>query len=431
MRLLFVSLQFTPERRHRVGRLALKDGDVLFEYDPEFLRSGLEISPLRLPLQRGLIVGDRRTFDGLPGVFEDSLPDGWGRLLLDRAAAKQGLSPSQLTPLDRLAVVGSHGIGALVYEPELAKERPTVVDLREIEAETRSVLRNGTGADLDKLIVGGGSPQGARPKLLVQLSGDGEVLIGSASPVPGYEPYLVKFRGEGDAPYAASLEHAYMLMAEAAGISVPPSKILGMSKGHPGYFAVRRFDRIGGARVHQHTLSGLLHAPHHYPALGYRELLLTTRTLTRDEGAVAEMFRRACFNVFAHNRDDHSRNFAFLMDERGAWRPSPAYDLTLSDGPGGEHSLLIGDEGRKPTREHLERLAESADVRGHGQIISEVTAAVRSFSTFAARAKLPASATKAVAAKHLRPPFAGRTKKRAPPPTAKNQRRKWKVRSRE
>ena len=430
VRLLLVFLQLTPSRRHRVGRLALKDGEVLFEYDPEFVELGLEISPLRLPLQRGLIVGDRRTFDGLPGVFEDSLPDGWGRLLLDRAAVKQGLSPSKLTRLDRLAVVGAHGVGALVYEPELAEVRPTVVDLRQIEGETRAVLQNATGADLDKLIVAGGSPQGARPKVLVQLRDDGEVVVGSTDPMPGYEPYLVKFRGEGDAPYAASLEYAYMLMAEAAGISVPPSRILGMSKGHSGYFAVRRFDRIGDKRLHQHTLSGLLHAPHYYPALGYRELLLTTRTLTRDEGAVAEMFRRACFNVFAHNRDDHSRNFAFVMDERGEWAPSPAYDLTCSDGPGGEHSLLIGDEGRKPTREHLERLAESADVRGHGEIISEVMAAVRGFATFAARAKLPASATKAVAAKHLVPSSTRPTKKRPLRPGAKHQRSKSKDRTR-
>lgn len=430
VRLLSVFLQFTKTRRHRVGRLALKDGDVLFEYDPGLLDSGLEISPLRLPLQRGLVVGDRRTFDGLPGVFEDSLPDGWGRLLLDRAAAKQGLSPSKLTPLDRLAVVGSHGVGALVYEPALTEARPTVVNLRVIEGETRAVLRNATGADLDRLLLAGGSPQGARPKVLVQLSRDGEVLVGATDPMPGYEPYLVKFRGEKDAPYAASLEYAYMLMAEAAGISVPPSRILGMSRGHPGYFAVRRFDRIDGTRVHQHTLSGLLHAPHYYPALGYRELLLTTRTLTRDEGAVAEMFRRACFNVFAHNRDDHSRNFAFLMDERGTWSPSPAYDLTCSEGPGGEHSLLIGDEGRTPTREQLERLAESADLRGHPEIISEVVAAVRRFATFAERAKLPAGATNAVAAKHLVPASTPRTKRRPRPKGAKKQRRESKDRTR-
>ena len=137
-------------------------------------------------------------------------------------------------------------------------------------------------------------------------------------------------------------------MAKAAGIDVPRTQLLGKTTRSPGYFAIERFDRKGTTRIHMHTLGGLLQLPHAYAELDYRDLLKVTRELTRNEAAVAEMFRRACFNVLAHNRDDQSRNFAFLMDEQGAWRPSPAYDLTCSSGPGGEHTMLVAGEARAP-----------------------------------------------------------------------------------
>jgi serine/threonine-protein kinase HipA len=134
----------------------------------------------------------------------------------------------------------------------------------------------------------------------------------------------------------------------------------------------------------------LLHLPHGYPALDYADLLKVTRELTRDEAAVTEMFRRACFNVFAHNRDDHSRNFAFLMDEAGAWRPSPAYDLTFAQGPGGEHTMLVAGEGRAPGTEHLAALAARVDVKNRSEIIDEVRAVIRRFKRFADKAGVPA-----------------------------------------
>src|SRR5262249_39673922 len=155
------------------------------------------------------------------------------------------------------------------------------------------------------------------------------------------------------------------------------------TKRSPGFFAIERFDRDGAKRIHMHTLGGLFELPHGYPALDYLDLLKVTRDLTRDESAVAEMFRRACFNVLAHNRDDHSRNFAFLMDEAGTWRPSPAYDLTFADGPCGEHTLLVAGEGRAPGKEHLVALAEKAELRNGAKIIDEVRAAVSRFKRVA------------------------------------------------
>ena len=381
---------YEPEegRLVKIGRLATKDREVLFEYDTAFLEQGLELSPFKLPLRRGVVVGDPALWGGLMGVFEDSLPDGWGRLLIDRRAAKAGLSFA-LGPLDRLALIGARAMGALVYQPEVGIEPPTVVSLPEIAADVDAVLHDVKGPDLERLIALGGSPQGARPKVLVQVTHDGAVVYGDRTLRRDCTPYVVKFRARDDDEHAGTLEHAYARMAGAAGIDVPPTTMLGRTKKHPGFFAIKRFDRDAARKVHVHTLAGLLHAPHTYPSTTYRDLLLATRRLTRDESAVAEMFRRACFNVFAHNRDDHARNFAFLMDERGGWRPSPAYDLTFSPGPGGEHSMLVGREGANPTEKDLIELARSIDLKRPSPIIEEVRLAVGRFSRHADEVGLP------------------------------------------
>lgn len=388
--LLHVSYEPEAGRAIAVGRLARKGREILFEYDAAFLQRGLPLSPLKLPLRPGVVVGDPAVFQGLMGVFEDSLPDGWGRLLLDRRIAREGVTPAVLGPLDRLAWVGTHAMGALVYRPEHGLEAPTVIDLAEVERDSQAVLADVDAPDLDRLIALGGSPQGARPKALVQIGPDDDrVLFGSGPIRPGFVPYLVKFRARDDDKHAGVLEHAYARMAATAGIDMPETRLLGHTTRRVGYFAARRFDRVGARRRHVHTLSGLLHAPHTHSSVGYRELLRVTRGLTRNEGAVAEMFRRACFNVRAHNRDDHAKNFAFVMDESGAWSASPAYDLTYSDGPGGEHAMLIGGEGRAPTRAHLEALAAELDVLRAPRIIDEVWAAVARFRAIADEVGLP------------------------------------------
>lgn len=390
---------YEPEegRLMKVGRLATKDREILFEYDPLFLEQGLELSPLKLPLRPGVVVGNPALWNGLMGVFEDSLPDAWGRLLIDRRAAKAGLSPAALGPLDRLSLIGARAMGALVYQPQVALEPPTIVSLPAVADDVEAVLRDARGPDLDRLIALGGSPQGARPKALVQVQGDGSVVYGDRHHRPGCIPYLVKFRAKDDDAYAGTLEHVFMRMAAAAGIDAAPTTMLGRTRKHPGYVAIRRFDRDGTRKLHMHTLSGLLHAPHSYPSTTYRDLLLATRRITRDEAAVAEMFRRACFNVFAHNRDDHTRNFAFLMSERGDWRASPAYDLTFSAGPGGEHAMLVGREGANPTGKDLLELAKSVGLKRPRPIVDEVRLAIGHFARHADEVGLPATVRQKVA----------------------------------
>ncbi len=380
----------TPDRRIKVGRLALKARRVLFEYDATFLGTRLELSPFHLRLTPGIVEGQPKVLDGLMGVFDDSLPDGWGRLLIDRRATELGLSGASLTPLDRLTLVGHRSMGALVYEPEAVLDNPSIVKLSDLAVDAEAVQSGARGVDLDRLIAVGGSPKGARPKVLIQLAPSGEIRFGVRNIDPGFTGWLVKFPSRDDHPHSASLEHAYFLMAKAAGLDVPRTQVLGRTKGRAGYFAIQRFDRKRSTRVHMHTLGGLLHLPHGYPALDYRDVLAATRGLTRNEAAVREMFRRACFNVFAHNRDDHSRNFAFLMDEEGAWTPSPAYDLTFSEGPGGEHTTLVGGEGRRPSAEHLVALAAEVGLKRAATVVDEVRAAVADFERFADRAGVPA-----------------------------------------
>jgi serine/threonine-protein kinase HipA len=387
---------YEPEegRRQVVGRLLRRRHELLFEFEGAFLATGLSLSPIKLPLRAGVVRGDPTRFDGLMGLFDDSLPDGWGRLLIDRRARQQGYAAAQLGPLDRLSLVGSHAMGALVYEPEQLREQPTVVRLKQLEQEISTVLADGNRADFERLFLIGGSPHGARPKALVQMDAQGALHAGATRALSGCTPWMVKFRSQRDAPASGSVEHAYFLMARAAGVNVPPTRVLGPS---PGYFAIRRFDREGARKIHQLTLAGLLEAPHTSPSLTYEDLLLATRYLVRAEPAVAEMFRRACFNVFAHNRDDHSKNFSFLMSERGEWSPSPAYDLSFSEGPGGEHWMLVAGEGANPGRTHLATLARKGDVKRPGPIIDEVRAAVDRFAFFADEAGVPSKTRQQIA----------------------------------
>ena len=394
---------YEPEegRRVAVGHLSQEKGEIRFEYDPEFLELGLPLSPFHLPLTSGDFVGTPEKFGGIAGLFDDSLPDGWGRRLIHLREAKQGISPALMTPLDRLAMVGTRGVGALVYAPEVEFQPPEAVSLKEIDAEAQAVISARGAPDLERLIALGGPPQGSRPKVLVQRAEDGTI-YGDVNARPECKHYLVKFRSTDDDANAAPMEQAYMLMAAAASIEVPESRLLGKHGRHPGYFGIERFDRTGKRKIHSHTLSGLLHAPPGVTFLDYQDLLRATRELTRNEAAVAEMFRRACFNVLAHNRDDHARNFAFLMDERGAWRPSPAYDLTFFEGPGGEHHMTVMGEGAAPGTEHLLALAKAVDLRGAKKILEEVRAAVSEFLRFADEVGLARKPARAIAKRFMR-----------------------------
>ena len=358
-----------------VGRLAQKDRMVFFEYASDFLSTGLEISPFKLPLKPGLITCSDTVFDGLFGVFNDSLPDGWGRLLLDRKLRSLGINPGALSPLDRLRYVGHRGMGALIYEPEIQdshSEFPHDQNWDHLADEILQFQAHEEDHFVDELLALNGSSAGARPKILINLSG---------------KDWIIKFRASFDPKDMGPIEYAYHLMAKAAKLEVPEAQLFPSHTG-PAYFGVKRFDRAAGQRIHMHTLSGLLHIDHRTPSLDYQQVMKATLWLTHNMDECAKQYRAAVFNVLAHNRDDHAKNFSFLMDRQGTWRVSPAYDLTFSSGPGGEHCTMMMGEGKNPGLSHLLKLAEVNGLSSHPalQIIEEVQSAVAEWPRFAKEA---------------------------------------------
>lgn len=379
---LSVWLDFGTQPSRKVGRLADTRAGLLFEYDDGFLRSGFELSPFRLPLGPGVVRGDPRVYDGLPGVFEDCLPDGWGRLLLDRRAAQLNLDPRQRGPLDRLAFLGPLTLGALRFEPSHRYEPPSVVSLLSLEREAQAVFAGATEVDLDRLIALGGSPQGARPKVLIQRKG--RHLRAEQGPESGWTSWMVKFRARDDDDDAALVEHVWMALARACALDTAETDLIAATGGRRLHFATRRFDRAGAHRLHLHSLAGLLHVPFGVPAVDYRDLLQVTRRLTRDERQVTEAFRLACFNVFAGNRDDHARNVAFLMSGDGHWRLAPAFDLTPSEGPAGQHAMSVCGSGL-PGLVDLRRLADELKVERAAKVLSSVKRGLSRFAELTKR----------------------------------------------
>lgn len=337
-----------------VGRLAIHDKRIYFEYDSAFMRLGINISPIKCPVAPGVKTFDRDLFEGLAGVFNDSLPDGWGRLLLDRHMRTHGIMPESLTPLDRLASIGCWGMGALVYEPDCSMDDSSdVLDLDVIAAYSEQVLSGESTDILDELILLNGSSAGARPKAMIGVNSNKNTIIHGAQTLSDeFEPWLVKFPNRNDGYDAGAIEYVYALMATEVGVEME-SVYLFQTKKMAGYFATKRFDRKQSKRLHVHTACGLLHSDFRTPNLDYEDLMALTLHMTKDIREVERMYRLAVFNVLSYNRDDHAKNFSFLMNEQGQWTMSPAYDLTFSSGPGGEQSTMVLGEGKNPGVDHL------------------------------------------------------------------------------
>jgi serine/threonine-protein kinase HipA len=351
---------------HKVGRLAEAPERVLaFEYDAEWLRDGFSISPFHLPLEKKVFIAPAAPFDGNFGVFNDSLPDGWGRLLIDRMLAKKGINPFKVSILDRLAIVGSSGMGALEYRPEESLVSSCgISDLDTLAREAEAILNEqDTGKILEELVAVGGSSGGARPKVLLNIGGI---------------EWLIKFRASIDPKNIGKIEFNYMSAAKNAGLIVPETRLF-----NGKYFGVQRFDRRKGEKIFMLSASGLLNASHRMPILDYNDLLGATFNLTRDKREVGKMFRLMCFNVFSHNRDDHAKNFAFLHDNN-KWQVSPAYDLVYAEGMGGEHATMINGNGRNPTDRDILEVAKKADIPEHRarEIMDEVKSAVKKAKLF-------------------------------------------------
>ncbi|WHO72554.1 type II toxin-antitoxin system HipA family toxin [Rhizobium sp. BT03] len=388
-------------RERRLGTLAWSNDErrAYFEYSAEFIAAPLPVSPFNLKINTGLIAAPRDPFDGLHGLFNDSLPDGWGRLLLDRRLRKAGIDYHLLTPLDRLSAVGKTGMGALAYIPELddGEGKPgRDIDWDWFVEQVDLVQAERDIADIDTLQGAQGGSAGARPKIMIGFheARNSWVLDYGQDMERGFDRWMVKARGIGDPADIGVEEQAYALMARAAGLEMAETRIFHTEKGNR-LFATKRFDRTPAGRLHMHTASGILNASHRQASVNYGALHKLTLMMTRDSSEVLRMFRRMVFNVYSRNRDDHAKNHAFLMKGDGRWRLSPAYDLTFSSGPGGEHSADIAGEGRAPDMAHLLTVSRQASIpdRDARDVVDDVRTAIESWPQFAEEAGLPRSRT--------------------------------------
>lgn len=381
---IIVSIQLNEEEI-AVGELASDGKNIYFKYYTDFIKRGLEISPIKLKLNNLINKADPIPFDGLYGVFADSLPDGWGKLLLDRALTARGVVVDDITVLDRLAYVGSNGMGALTYKPEIEEEGQAEfkVELDEIAKATNQIITGAATNVLDELFKLGGSSGGARPKILVGYNPITQHLIGTDKTLPNdYEHWLIKFPSSSDRPDIANIEYAYYKMALDAGIEMSESKLF---KGLSGqaYFGTKRFDRDGNKRLHLHSAAGIMHDNFRLSNIDYGDLMDCAFKLERDVRAYEKILRLAAFNVFAHNRDDHSKNFAFLMDATGTWKVAPAYDLTFSTSGHGMHSTTVARESKNPTKKHLMELGDYFKIKNANKIIDEVQDVVFNWKIYA------------------------------------------------
>ena len=381
-----------------VGQLASYNRSVVFEYDAAWCGGGLELSPYKLPLsQQAHNLSDSGIY-GIFGLFADSLPDGWGMLLMDRSFLRRGVTRSQITPLDRLAFLGNHAMGALCYRPPLANDDAVdAVLIGDMAREAFDIFEGRieeAGPLLTKI---GGSPGGARPKALIGISDNGKRFVSGSGTLPnGYSHWLIKFATAKK--HEGVLEFIYNEMAERAGINVPERRLVTDDSG-ARHIATRRFDRTpGNGRRHIATASGILHASHLAPTLDYSDLLKLAWQLTGDSIQVEEQFRRAVFNYYALNLDDHAKNHGYIMLDDGRWSLSPAYDLTYSTGPH-EHCTSYLGKGAELSENDLASLAAKGAIDNSAavRIIEQVKDSVAMFKRLAANHGLPAKVTSPIA----------------------------------
>ncbi len=378
-------------------------GTVYFQYDPNWQAGRRELSPIYLPNSTaGAVSTPTPDFGELHGLFQDVLPDWWGERLMQRHFESLGIPWNRVTALRKLTCQGDRKMGALAFRPctdEPDFNDAMVTEIGALVEAARKMLRGETGEILAALLRGGMTPGGAQPKASVAISADFSELRMDDPPPAGFQPWLLKFDTE-PALQAGRIEAAYAAMAGAAGITVPPTRVL--ETADACHFLTRRFDRTDtGGRVHLHSYSGLTHTPLRN-GLEYGDLLEITRTLTSDQRCVDEVFRRAVFNVLSGNDDDHGRNHAFLMAADGRWTLAPAFDLTLASYPlaSGFRAARVNGKASRITRRDFLQLAAAHDLATPQPIIEQVIHAISEWPTHAAANGITPSQSAWVASQH-------------------------------
>ncbi len=389
MKELNVYLHWSKNKRIRVGKLAEFRQKIFFEYASSFLSDPLWLSPYKLPPEPGLHEHKDREFGPIFGLFDDSLPDGWGLLLMDRFLRKQDIDPERFSVLDRLSFLGESTMGALTYEPAVMHEKfEGSLDLKMLADASLKIIAGEIDDVLPQLMNAGGSPGGARPKVLVGIK-NGTIISGENDLPDDFEHWIIKFNSDDDFPDYGAVEYAYSLMAGEAGITMPQTRLF-HARPNARYFGIKRFDRKNNQRFHVHTFGNLIHSNFRVPACDYETFLRVILDLTKNHKNLEQGFCRMIFNVMAHNRDDHVKNFAFMMDEHQEWTLTPAYDLVYSKGPGGEHSMTIAGEGRSPGKKEIVKLGQKTGVSAGriNEMIEQVASAVERWQEHASTANV-------------------------------------------
>ncbi len=405
-------------------------GFASFEFDQGFLDRGMDLSPLRMPLEQarsGRMVFafpelPGNTFMGLPGLLADSLPDIFGNRIIDQWVASRGRSADDFSPVERLCYTGRRGMGALEFEPEVkaALNESVPIDVGNLIELAREVMEqrdrfrtdlenDPKGAILDIIRVGT-SAGGNRPKAVIALNDvTSEIRSGQVAAPPGFDYWILKFDGVKDrslrdpAGYGR-IEFAYSRMARAAGITMTECRLL--EEGGRAHFMTRRFDRLaGGEKLHLHSLCGMGHFDFNSPgSSSYEEAFQVMRELRLPYDDAEQQFRRMVFNVIARNQDDHTKNIAFIMDRDGQWRLSPAFDLTWSYNPTGRftssHQMTIGGKRDGFTFEDLVSIGREMSIKSAGHIIREIVDAVSRWPEFAKEAGVPRDRIEKIAGTH-------------------------------
>jgi len=384
--------------KQRIGTLLeAPRGLVVFEWDRDFLLTPIELSPLNFAKSPEVVEFKRDLFEGLPGLFADSVPDGWGKILLKRGLDKSGVTTSALSPLDALAYIGDSGMGALSFAPEMREPNEWAdgkVSLSELEKGIKPILEGTASKVLETFIANGASPNGARPKIILKES-NGKFYSANSS-VKGDE-WLIKFKATSDPQGIGRLEYVYSEMARRSGLNMPETRLF-KSEGK-FYFGVKRFDRVPEGRIHVHTLSGLLHVNPGNFSIDYNHYAKVAQMLTNDVREVEKVIRLAAFNILACNQDDHAKNVAFTMSQGGEWRVAPAYDLTYHVNPFKEHKMLLNGEGR-PTEKNLLAFSQSFGISARKSkiLIDQVKEGVSTFKELASEFDIPKALVKEVSA---------------------------------
>jgi serine/threonine-protein kinase HipA len=388
-----------------LAALAGKPGYYEFEYDPAFAASGIELSPLMMPSKSR----PRRfsfpslgieTFQGLPGLLADALPDRFGNQLIDEYMSRNGIEPENVSTLQRLLYIGKRAMGALEFEPALPRASdPGVaapVEMAHLVEDARRALRGEFGRIAQDIIDVGSSAGGARAKAVIGWKeSSGEIVSGQFELPPGFEHWLLKFdvgadRRLGTTRGFGRIEYAHYRMALDAGIEMSECRLL--EEHGRAHFMTRRFDRVNNRKIHVHSLCGIAHLDFNSPYVhGYEQYLRAILQLDLGARAVEQAWLRCAFNVAAVNCDDHTKNLAFLLDESGGWCLSPAYDVCFAHNPAHDrwtrqHQMLVDGKAWGTSEKDLIALGTRFDVNRPRERLEQVIDAVKRWPTYAKEA---------------------------------------------